>query len=74
MSDLKFGFRVRADVSLRAPADTWEVYLPHQCSHWEITGFRDSHEAAVANLEEFIAEAQDALAALREHRAFGEDD
>lgn len=50
----------------------WSVSLPHQCDSWDIAG-DDGYvgvpqEEAVAELESFIAEAQTALAALREHR------
>jgi len=46
----------------------WSVSLPHQCDEWEITDCADDYAAVVAGLEKFIAEAQQALAALREMR------
>lgn len=53
----------------------WAVYLPHQCSSWNIAaGDYDGgvpHADAVAELERFIAEAQRALAALRRGESFG---
>lgn len=45
----------------------WEVYLPHQCDAWQIAGDHGDpvpHEQAVADLREFIAEAQAALETL----------
>jgi len=42
----------------------WTVSLPHQCDEWEIVPY-DFHAPAVAALEKFIAEAQQALEALR---------
>ena len=39
------------------------VQLPHQCDEWVISDDRDKADA-VADLEQFIAEAQNALAAL----------
>jgi hypothetical protein len=55
----------------------WYVYLPHQCDEWTITGsysydYAPEQSEAVAELERFIAEAQQALAALREGREFGD--
>jgi len=72
MVEESFEFRVkRRD-------DLWSVYLPHQCGEWNITGEdeeeRDwgeayvSHADAIDSLKAFIAEAQDALSALREQR------
>jgi hypothetical protein len=48
----------------------WHVYLPHQCDAWTIAGsdwskFVATQAEAVSELERFIAEAQEALAALR---------
>lgn len=47
----------------------WTVSLPHQCDDWQITGEKYaqpvSHEQAVADLEEFIQEAQNALEKLK---------
>lgn len=57
----------------------WWVYLPHQCDEWTIAGSYSYDNApeqdeVVAELERFIAEAQQALAALREGREFGDSD
>lgn len=51
----------------------FRVFLPHQCDDWEITGNGDlkydtveyTREQAIADLEEFITEAQAALETLR---------
>jgi hypothetical protein len=55
------------------PEGLWRVSLPHQCDEWVISAGRAyadgvSHTEAVAELERFIAEAQEALAALRKER------
>lgn len=55
----------------------WAVYLPHQCGAWGIAGGEYepvSQAEAVAELERFIAEAQVALAALRDGREIAEED
>ena len=58
----------------RQGEDAWYVALPHQCDSWDIVPrdadpYRGSdgapHEQAVADMELFIAEAQQALAALK---------
>jgi hypothetical protein len=63
-----FGFAVRERDS------GWVVELPHQCSEWSITDAETSgyawslgipHAQAVAEMEAFIAEAQEALAVLK---------
>lgn len=49
----------------------WCVSLPHQCQEWDIAGTDYDgvpHEQAIAELEAFIAQAVEALAALREQR------
>lgn len=53
--------------------DEWMVALPHQCDSWVISsedtwGGYEPHDVAVARLEAFIAEATEALTALRERR------
>ena len=48
----------------REYTEYWTVSLPHQCDEWEIVPY-DFHGPAVAALEKFIAEAQQALEALR---------
>lgn len=53
------------------PDGGWHVRLPHQCDAWDIAGAdfsAASREEAIIELEEFIAEARQALAALREER------
>lgn len=54
---------------------SWAVFLPHQCDAWDIAGETDGahmdgvpHAEAVAALELFIAEAQQALEALKAER------
>jgi hypothetical protein len=53
----------------------WRVYLPHQCQTWDVAGddsdYGDPQEVAVAELERFIAEAQQALVALRAGQEVG---
>lgn len=85
MSDQRFGFTVQhpklgsswdTDDPIR-DGEGWQVYLPHQCSSWDIAG--DGYEGvphaeAVAELERFIAEAQVALAALRAEREITKED
>lgn len=75
-----FGFEVGhqdADPS-EGRAEGWWVRLPHQCAHWDIAGAEFGEPAtqaeAVAELERFVTEAQDALAALREGRTVYHDD
>ena len=43
----------------------YNVYLPHRCESWEITDTPDKAEA-IADMEQFIADAQAALARLME--------
>jgi hypothetical protein len=56
----------------------WCVFLPHQCDKWDIAGEVDGshadgvgHAEAVAALEKFIAEAQEALASLKSEQEMG---
>lgn len=42
----------------------WSVYLPHRCDDWDIVD-TGGYAEPVAALEKFIAEAQQALEALR---------
>jgi len=47
----------------------WSVRLPHSCEDWDITPDYwkgCSHEIAIQEMERFVAEAQNALKALRE--------
>ena len=73
-----FGFVVReAETWEVEQDDQWMVHLPHQCDGWTITGpsYYDGnmpHAQAVAELERFIAEANDALLALKARAAMGE--
>lgn len=50
----------------------WRVFLPHQCDEWMVSGSYHGvpHGVAVAALERFIAEASEALEALRQEREF----
>ena len=75
-----FGFTVRhgSDYSLDGgltPNGKFEVYLPHSCDQWSITGgYQGSNQdQAIIDLEDFIREAQRALEALRRGEEFGED-
>lgn len=78
-----FGFTVKPEQTWDAELDElvptgndfWRVHLPLQCDAWDIAG--DGYEGvphadAVAALERFVTEAQDALAALRERREIEE--
>lgn len=51
----------------------WSVSLPHQCDEWDIAagpnGMCIPHAEAVARLEQFIKEAQEALDKLRRKEA-----
>lgn len=85
MAEERFGFTVQRP-KLGSPWDLddplrdgegWQVYLPHQCSTWDIAGDDYDgvpHAEAVALLERFIAEAQVALAALRAEREIIEEE
>ena len=62
--------------------DRWSVSLPNRCSwgtcySWDIAGERDgrgvSHPEAVAELEKFIAKAQEALESLKAERELNAD-
>jgi hypothetical protein len=70
-NDFRFSVRHPRDWDDNVTSEDWIVELPHQCDAWTIAGDNyDSvpHAEAVAELEKFIAEAQSALAALREGR------
>lgn len=48
----------------------WSVYLPHQCGEWQITGDEWTskplpHAQAVEQMEQFCAQALQALEKLR---------
>lgn len=66
-----FGFNVR-----RTQDGGWSVALPHQCDDWEITGEKYGpgvpQQLAIQELTDFIAEASEALAALKAGREFGD--
>lgn len=64
------GWSVDPDSPRPPLTDKWSVYLPHRCDEWLITD--DPHDEAVVQLELFIAEALQALTALRERREMGE--
>lgn len=49
----------------RREFDNWCVELPHQCEEWEIAD-ASSKEEALAAMEAFVANANQALEALRE--------
>lgn len=78
----EFDFSVRREnrrIQSATRDDSWCVFLPHQCDKWDIAGVVDGshmdgvpHAEAVAALERFIAEAQQALEALKAEREFGE--
>jgi hypothetical protein len=58
-----FGFKVEKLLG------GWVVSLPHRCGTWDITEYDEhpsSKEEAIASLEAFIAEGQQALAALKQ--------
>lgn len=69
----EYGFRVK-----KAEGGGFNVFLPHQCDHWEITGDENygvkgsSKTLAVKELTEFLAEGQRALEALRRDQEFGD--
>lgn len=72
-ADGEWGWMREPDRPRPPKTDDWLVYLPHQCDSWVISsedtwGGYEPHDVAVARLEAFIAEAADALAALRERR------
>jgi hypothetical protein len=62
MQNQQFWFRVE-----KKQDDQWSVCLPHQCGEWEVTDEYDGapYEVAVQRLEQFIAEAQNALHTLK---------
>lgn len=51
--------------------DAWNVAIPDQTGDVDIA-LDEPHEQAVASLEEHIAEAQEALTALKERREIGQ--
>lgn len=73
-----FGINVRHEAGGENPG--WSVWLPHQCSFWDIVGEEAGNwcattwEMAVKELGRFVAEAQAALDALRRCEEFGEPD
>lgn len=68
---MSFGFRVYQPTNWDSgEPEGWTVSLPHQCDAWVIAGDEWggdglTQDAAITELEKFIAEAQVALAALR---------
>jgi hypothetical protein len=67
----EFGFQVIRDEAYGDKPEGWRVELPHQCDAWTIAGGLydgTTHEEAVASLEAFIAEAQQAMVALRQKK------
>ena len=81
---MTFGFSVRhpwgwnEDEEYVERTDLWIVSLPHQCDAWQITGegWEEGvkHDRAVLELEQFVAEAQSALARLKTRLADHTDD
>lgn len=72
----EFHFAVIRDEAYDDEPERWRVELPHQCDSWEITGGGyggEAHDKAVASLETFIAEAQQALVTLRQKKEQGND-
>lgn len=79
--DYNYGFTVKRERTWNRDTNEpdvvdgrWLVYLPHQCDDWDIAGEYGgavSHESAIASLEAFITQAQEALVALREEREHG---
>lgn len=77
--DYDWDYSVKPAVRTDIPVDTWGVTLPHQCEAFKITGgyySRAKHEDAVRDLQDFIAQAQVALASLMRHEEISmpEDD
>ncbi len=75
-ADGERGWLLEPDRPRPPKTDEWRVELPHQCDSWVISsedtwGGYEPHDVAVARLEAFIAEATEALAALRERREIG---
>lgn len=74
----QFGFTVkratRYDYETGEQEGFWHVALPHQCDYWDIAG-EDHHGAehaeAIAALEQFIAEAQEAMGKLKAQQEMG---
>lgn len=74
----RFGFTVRHERDYYTKEfQGWTVSLPHQCDNWDIAGEKHtnglSRDEAVAELERFLAEGAEALAALREEREIDEE-
>lgn len=76
-----FGFEVSYDDGSMARTYGWEVHvgwtveLPHQCGPWRIDEYREGYPpseqaVALAALDGFIAEAQQARAALAAGREY----
>lgn len=77
MTDQKFGFTVAYTDGNPEYNEKpgWSVYLPHQCDDWDIDpgwyGSPSTQEDALAALDAFIAEAQQAREALARGEQFG---
>ena len=71
----EFRFMVIRDDAYDDEPERWRVELPHQCDNWSISGgyAGQPHADAVASLETFITEAQEALTALRAKKEQGND-
>lgn len=77
MTDHQFGFTCEYTEGNAEFGDEagWSVHLPHQCDSWRIDPGWYSHpstqEDALAALDAFIAEAQQAREALARGEQFG---
>ena len=72
----EYRFSVIRDEAYDDEPERWRVQLPHQCDAWLITGSSytgETHDKAVASLETFIAEAQQAMVSLRQKKEQGND-
>jgi len=72
----EYRFSVIRDEEYDDEPERWRVQLPHQCDAWLITGSGytgELHATAVASLETFIAEAQQAMVALCQKKEQGND-
>jgi hypothetical protein len=72
----QFGFEVHRDDAYDDEPERWRVQLPHQCDAWSIAGDGydgEPYDKAIASLETFIAEAQQAMVALRQKKEHGRD-
>lgn len=76
MGASEFGFTVEHyEAQDEDETSGWSVYLPHQCSQWDIDQgdywHRSTQADALARLDLFIAEAQAAREALARGEQWG---